>query len=44
VEEVKNEIVGVPQTEVIVEEEPVVEVEKIDESISKTPQLWVKAD
>lgn len=44
VEEVVEEIVGVPEPEVVVEEEPEVVVEKIDESISKTPQLWVKAD
>ena len=37
-------IVGVVEPEVVVDEEPVVEVEKIDESISNTPQLWVKAD
>jgi hypothetical protein len=34
----------VPEPEVIVEEEPEVIVEKIDESVSKTPQLWKKAD
>lgn len=44
VEEVVEEIVGVPEPEVVVEEEPEVVVEKIDESISKTPQLWKKAD
>lgn len=40
------EIVGVTEPEVIEEviEEPEVVVEQIEESVSKTPQLWKKAD
>ena len=44
VEEVVEEIVGVPEPIVEEEVEPEVVVEQIDESISKTPQLWKKAD
>ena len=46
VEEAVEEIaiVGVVEPEIIPEVEPVVEVEKIEEEVSKTPQLWVKAD
>lgn len=44
VEEVVEEIVGVPEPIVEEEVEPEVIVEQIDESISKTPQLWTKAD
>jgi len=46
IEEEARQIVGVTEAEVIEEviEEPEVVVEQIEESVSKTPQLWTKAD